>query len=138
MKNASVRMQIGVSRRQRKDWLLDITNLNYKRGANLERAVKKYYEGLGFIAVRAAGSHGESDVWATNGKVLYFIQCKIGADTSRGAQILKEMEESINAGFSNITIPMVLLVVEGMTQGKPIILAESRLGNGNKSSNKKT
>lgn len=115
-----------------------MTNRNYIRGANLERAVKKYYESQGFKAVRAAGSHGESDVWATNGKVLYFIQCKIGADTKRGAQILKEMEDSTNADFSSITIPMVLLVVEGMTQGKPIILAESRLGHGDKQSNKKT
>lgn len=85
--------------------------------------------------MRAAGSHGESDVWATNGKVLYMIQCKIGANEARGTQILKEMEEAL-AGFHSITICLVLLVVEGMNRGKPIILAEKRYGD--KQSHKET
>lgn len=63
------------------------------------------------------------------------IQCKIGANEARGTQILKEMEEALE-GFGNINIPLVLLVVEGMSQGKPIILAEKRYGD--KQSHKKT
>jgi len=105
----------------------------------LERQIKKYYESLGFKAVRAAGSHGESDVWATNGKVLYFIQCKIGADEKRGAQILKEIKDEFHLCFPDITIPIVISVVEGMSRGKPIVLAEERLiKHGNKQSHKET
>lgn len=65
-------------------------NNHYARGAAFERKVKEYLEVAGYYAVRAAGSHGLTDIIAVhpmtyrkrnkNGKTL-FIQCKTGKAT---------------------------------------------------------
>ncbi len=101
-----------------------MTNNRYKRGANLERAIKKYYESIGYKATRSAGSHGEADVWATNGKELVFIQCKIGADTKRCQKILEELSNELLGSFDAIDIHIVLSVVVGIKGGQPEVLAE--------------
>ena len=113
-----------------------ITNTNYNRGANLERQVKKYYESIGYKATRSAGSHGEADVWATNGAELVFVQCKIGADTKRCQKILEELQHDILGTFNSISINTVFTVVVGMKSGKPIVLAERYVKQADKSSKK--
>ncbi len=45
---------------------------HYKRGADFERRVAKWYESQGMDAVRSAGSHGLSDVTAfLDGKIIF-------------------------------------------------------------------
>jgi hypothetical protein len=100
------------------------TNNNYRRGANLERSVKKWYESQGYIASRSAGSHGAADVWATNFKELVFVQCKIGADAKRCEKILKELADELLNGTTAVDIHTVLSVVVGMKNGEPEVLAE--------------
>lgn len=69
-------------------------NKNYVKGANFERKVKKFYEGLGYLVFRTAGSHSPADLIAFpplgNMKEWQpiLIQCK-ATDKVR----LNEMEE---------------------------------------------
>jgi hypothetical protein len=101
-----------------------VPNNNYRRGANLEREVKKYYESIGYKAARAAGSHGDADVWATNFKELVLIQCKIGADAKRCKNILQDLISGQQSLLNNSShFPVSFSVVVGMKQGKPIVLA---------------
>lgn len=54
-----------------------MSNLRYNRGANFERAVKKYLEQQGGDVFRVAGSHTPADIIALfNGKI-YLTQCKL-------------------------------------------------------------
>jgi Holliday junction resolvase len=39
-------------------------NKNYVKGANFEREVKKFYESLGYLVFRTAGSHSPADLIA--------------------------------------------------------------------------
>ena len=41
-----------------------MTKTNYQKGADFERKVVKYFEELGYLAIRSAGSHGPFDVIA--------------------------------------------------------------------------
>lgn len=41
-----------------------MVNNNYVKGANFERKVKKFYEGLGYLVFRTAGSHSPADLIA--------------------------------------------------------------------------
>jgi hypothetical protein len=103
-------------------------NNNYKRGYALERNVKLYLESLGYMATRAAGSHGVYDVWATNGNSLWFVQCKIGASPAYATKLLGEMKHA----YFNInplpTIAVSFSVVDGMKKGKPHELARAEYG----------
>lgn len=49
----------------------------YRRGANFERRVKKYFEDLGYYVIRSAGSHGVFDLIAIKRGIVLGIQCKI-------------------------------------------------------------
>ena len=53
---------------------------NYDRGAAFERKVRDHLEGLGYAAVRSAGSHSPTDVVACradqSGVTILFVQCK--------------------------------------------------------------
>jgi hypothetical protein len=100
-----------------------MTNNNYKRGYNLERNVKLYFESLGYVATRAAGSHGKYDVWATDGESLILVQCKIGATVAYAERLLKEMADEFFVSFDTATIPVDFSVVIGMSRGAPIVLA---------------
>ena len=49
---------------------------NYRRGADLERAAKKYLEDNGYYVIKSAGSKGVADlVGIKPGETLY-VQCK--------------------------------------------------------------
>ena len=100
------------------------TNNNYKRGANLERSIKAYYESIGYIAVRAAGSHGFADVWCTDGRALTLVQGKIGATQTQAVRILEEMIVRYLSQIPITNFPVAFLVIQGMTKGEPIILAQ--------------
>jgi hypothetical protein len=103
-------------------------NNNYKRGYALERNVKLYLESLGYMATRAAGSHGVYDVWATNGKSLWFVQCKIGASPAYAIKLLQEMTHEFPISPDTSVIPITMSVVDGMKAGKPHELARAEYG----------
>lgn len=103
-------------------------NNNYKRGYALERNVKLYLESVGFMATRAAGSHGVYDVWATNGKSLWFVQCKIGASPAYATKLIGEMVSEFPVSPNTSIIPIVFSVVDGMKKGKPHELARAEYG----------
>jgi len=48
----------------------------YAKGAAQERRLKRLLERLGFMVIRAAGSHGPYDLWAWDGKHLLLLQLK--------------------------------------------------------------
>lgn len=84
--------------------MISSPNNNYARGAQFERKVKDYLESKGFYAVRAAGSHGLTDVIAIAplkylledmGAVILFIQCKTGKATMSKADRIKLHDEAI-------------------------------------------
>jgi Holliday junction resolvase len=70
-------------------------NKNYVKGANFERKVKKFYEGLGYLVFRTAGSHSPADLIAfsplKNMKEWnpILIQCK----NTKKVYLPKDMEQ---------------------------------------------
>jgi Holliday junction resolvase len=54
----------------------------YRRGADFERKLKLYLEGLGYFVIRSAGSKGPVDLVAF-GEDIYFIQCKLTGNISQ-------------------------------------------------------
>lgn len=62
------------------------TNNNYARGAAFERKVKEHLESFGWLAVRAAGSHGLVDVIGIDQDGgVHLIQCKTGKAKMKAA-----------------------------------------------------
>ena len=54
-----------------------MTATGYRRGADLERAAKKYLEANGYYVIKSAGSKGVADlVGIKPGETLY-VQCKL-------------------------------------------------------------
>jgi len=54
-----------------------MSGANYRRGADLERAAKKYLEANGYYVIKSAGSKGVADlVGIKPGETLY-VQCKL-------------------------------------------------------------
>ena len=50
---------------------------NYRRGADFERRVCKYFDKQGYFTVRSAGSHSPIDLVAIKAGEVKLIQCKI-------------------------------------------------------------
>ncbi len=77
----------------------------YRKGAAYENEVKKELERHGYVVVRTAGSHSETDLWASkvwfcNGRsytILLFVQCKIG-NYIRPSEKLALKEKARKAG----------------------------------------
>jgi len=112
-------------------------NANYIRGAALERKIKKFYEEKGCLASRSAGSHGMIDVWATDFKTLFLVQCKIGATNSAALSLLKELIDACNSLCPSPSIPVALSIVQGFKDDKPIVLA-SKVLNDKRTKSKKS
>jgi len=51
---------------------------NYRRGYDFENKIVNHFRGLGFFAVRTAGSHSPIDVIAWDSESVYLIQAKTG------------------------------------------------------------
>jgi len=50
----------------------------YARGATFERATKAHLEPVGYVVIRAAGSHGEADLVALRaGSMPLLVSCRI-------------------------------------------------------------
>ena len=49
---------------------------NYQRGADFERRTAAYFERIGYVTVRSAGSHSPADIVAMKGGDAICIQCK--------------------------------------------------------------
>ena len=94
-------------------------NKRYVAGANLERQIKAYFELQGFDAVRSAGSHGEFDVWADNGLVLWKVQSKKGMSDAESNALADKIATSQQQKFKNINHPIAILVVQGVKNKMP-------------------
>jgi Holliday junction resolvase len=60
---------------------------NYRRGADFERRVCKYFEKTGHFVIRSAGSHGIIDLVAIKGGEVSLVQCKINGVLSKAARL---------------------------------------------------
>ena len=79
----------------------------YRKGANFERRVKKFFEKLGYYVVRSAGSHGLFDLVAVKKKVVLGVQCKVDGRLS------KEEERKLRNAYEEYGIVPVLAYREG-------------------------
>ena len=61
---------------------------NYRRGADFERRVCKYFEKQGYFTIRSSGSHGLIDLVAIKAGEVKLIQCKLDGKLS-----LAELEQ---------------------------------------------
>ena len=96
------------------------TNTNYRKGADLERDIKKYLEKNDYIAMRSAGSHGIFDVLAFDGRVVWAIQAKIGARTKAAAdKLADQMVIQLQAKFRQIAYPIFVMAATGMAKTGP-------------------
>ena len=50
---------------------------NYRRGADFERRVCKYFDKQGYFTIRSAGSHSIIDLVAIKAGEVKLVQCKI-------------------------------------------------------------
>ena len=94
-------------------------NLNYNNGATFERKVQKYFAESGFLAVRAAGSHGEFDVIADDGKSLWYVQCKKGGTDKFAEKLADELTAAVIKKFPMIGHPIAVMVATKFLGGKP-------------------
>lgn len=77
----------------------------YRRGADFERQLKRYLEGLGYFVIRSAGSKGPVDLVAFDtlypaerGDKPFFIQCKLsGRISEKNMQYFTEIAEQCGA-----------------------------------------
>ena len=53
-----------------------MSGANYRRGADLERAVKKDLEANGYYVIKSGGSKGLADLAAFKPGEILFVQCK--------------------------------------------------------------
>jgi len=56
-----------------------MVNKKYRAGRRFEYEVKKYFEKLGWLVFRTAGSHGLADIIAVKESDTLLIQCKYGS-----------------------------------------------------------
>ncbi len=65
---------------------------NYRRGYEIERKAMAELTGEGWLAIRAAGSHGPFDIWALKDKLL-LIQLKRGKKFGSYSHVFKELSK---------------------------------------------
>lgn len=94
-----------------------LVNKQYVSGSNFERRVKKEYIQHGWIALRAAGSHGIVDVIAVKGGIIELIQCKTG-----GVISTEDLMELVNAAEIAGGTPKVAYRV-----GRKLFIREAKL-----------
>ena len=74
-----------------------MANKNYVNGRAYEYKVKKYFEGMGYLMVRSAGSKSPIDLIGLNRKkgVLIVLQCKHGKlSGNTRIKLQRELEEA--------------------------------------------
>ena len=54
-----------------------MSGANYRRGADLERAAKRYLEDNGYYVIKSAGSKGVADLVAIKPGETLYVQCKL-------------------------------------------------------------
>ena len=60
---------------------------NYRRGADFERRVCRYFEKAGHFVIRSAGSHSIIDLVAIKGGEVTLVQCKINGVLSKNERL---------------------------------------------------
>jgi hypothetical protein len=69
---------------------------NYRRGADLERALVRHLRSLGWEAARSASSKSAVDVWAVRGGDLKLFQCSLYRTAAKERSVA---ESSDRLGF---------------------------------------
>lgn len=89
-------------------------NRNYEAGRRLEWEVKADLEALGYIVIRAAGSHGHADLVALNPRKngVILLQCKRVSDEAGARQVEKEWHKS-NPFPRNLYTQILAVKVKG-------------------------
>lgn len=64
-------------------------NANYNRGRRFEYARKHYWESLGYVCLRTAGSHGCFDLVVLRGRTVILIQCKVCKTLTEALRLIK-------------------------------------------------
>ena len=85
-----------------------MVNLNYNKGRQKEYRIKKKFEKVGYVCVRAAGSHSAFDLVAINPelKIIQLIQCKPNNFNKRAIERMVKQYEQFNGQF-NVTYSVV-------------------------------
>jgi len=91
-----------------------IPNKNYVKGANFERTVKKFYESIGFLVFRTAGSHSPADLIAFSpSERPILIQCKA---TAKSVSIAELYDLSVIAQKYGLRAKLIKKVGNNMIQ----------------------
>lgn len=70
-------------------------NVNYRVGRNYEYKIMADWRALGYITIRASGSHGAFDVVCLrNGMPVELIQCKVCRSATEANRLLKEFQSN--------------------------------------------
>ena len=64
-------------------------NSNYNRGRAFEYARKHYWESLGYVCLRTAGSRGFFDLIVLRGRTVILIQCKVCKTQAEALRLIK-------------------------------------------------
>ncbi|MFQ5710291.1 MAG: hypothetical protein ACE5GD_00785 [Candidatus Geothermarchaeales archaeon] len=88
----------------------------YARGAKFERRVKKYFEGLGYLVIRAAGSKPIDLVCIRDGEVL-LVECKTS---------LSEVNKSTRERILGISAPFKARAIVAARDNRRIVLIDAK------------
>ncbi|MBS3060036.1 MAG: hypothetical protein J4432_00825 [DPANN group archaeon] len=82
-----------------------MTNINYKRGYNLEYKAKQILTENDFLAFRSPGSKSESDLYAFKGSTKLFIQCK---KTTGDSMYIYKLDDLKSKAKTHQAIPLLV------------------------------
>lgn len=92
---------------------------NYRRRADFERRVYRYFEQRGYFVIRSAGSHSPIDLVALRWGEVKLIQCKIDGVLSRVERAqLQELARLTCCQVYLISREGKKLIVEKIEEGK--------------------
>ena len=92
---------------------------NYRRGADFERDIKKYFEDNGHIATRSAGSHGLFDIVSFDGLSVWAVQAKKGMKQKEAERLATKLAVEMQTKFRKIAYPMFLVVASSIGKSGP-------------------
>ncbi len=97
-----------------------MTNKKYVKGANYERKVKTYFEEHNFRISRAAGSHGIFDLQGHDDGAVWDIQCKAGMTETAAIKLVERLKEKLLEQYPALRIPVVVAVMYGWKNQRPV------------------
>jgi hypothetical protein len=95
-------------------------NKQYVKGANFERAVRKYFEEHNFRISRAAGSHGMFDLQGHDDSSTWDIQCKYGSTEVAATRLVEKLKNTLIEQYPMLRIPLVVAVMYAWRNKQPV------------------